>query len=89
MESFQAAFGPHAKEILADALDQPAAERDAFVRGRCPDPAMLAELRALLREYEEAPDFRIGPSRLASGVSRVISAKSYPERKRFPGEVGL
>jgi hypothetical protein len=50
-----------AKELLADALDQPAADRDAFLRDRCGDPALVAEVGGLLRQLEDGPDFLATP----------------------------
>src|SRR5205085_10443950 len=32
-----------AKDVIADALKRPAAERGAYVRERCPDPVLRAE----------------------------------------------
>jgi hypothetical protein len=53
-----------AKDLIADALERPAAERDAFVSARCSDPAVLAEVRALISDYAAAPDFLEQPPRL-------------------------
>jgi hypothetical protein len=46
-----------AKDVIAGALKRSPSERDAFVRDHCPDEALRAEVDALLKEYEEAPDF--------------------------------
>src|SRR5262249_12035236 len=35
----------------------PPAERAAFVRERCPDPVLRDEIEAMLRAYDEDPDF--------------------------------
>src|SRR6478735_5837622 len=46
-----------AKDVIADALKRPAAERGAYVRERCPDPVLRAEIDEMLRAYEDDPDF--------------------------------
>jgi TolB-like protein/Tfp pilus assembly protein PilF/predicted Ser/Thr protein kinase len=46
-----------AKDVLADALKQPPADREAFVTERCADPALRAEILALLQQYEGASAF--------------------------------
>jgi hypothetical protein len=60
-----------AKAVLADALDQPSARRDAFVREHCSDPALLAEVRALLREFEAAPDFLEAPPSVLDALGTI------------------
>src|SRR5215471_4502808 len=45
------------KDIVADALKQRPADREAFVRERCADPALRAEIEALLQHYQDASDF--------------------------------
>jgi serine/threonine protein kinase len=45
------------KDVIADALDRPASERDAYLDTHVGDPALLAEVRALIKDYEDAPDF--------------------------------
>jgi serine/threonine protein kinase len=46
-----------AKDLIALALLQPASERDAFLRDRCPDPTLRAEIGLMLAQYDEGPDF--------------------------------
>ena len=46
-----------AKDLIGDALELPPAERDSFVAARCPDPALLAEIRSVLRVYADASSF--------------------------------
>jgi serine/threonine protein kinase len=46
-----------AKDLIALALLQPASERDAFLRDRCPDPTRRAEIGLMLAQYDEGPDF--------------------------------
>jgi eukaryotic-like serine/threonine-protein kinase len=46
-----------AKDVISDALKLPPAERAAFVRERCPDPVLRDEIDAMLRAYDEDPDF--------------------------------
>ena len=64
----------HAKMALADALDQPPAERAAFVQARCPDPEIRAEVLALLREFEAAPDFLETPPSVLDALGAVQTA---------------
>ena len=42
------------KAILADALDRPPGERETYVRSRTDDPALVAEVVGLLRQYTES-----------------------------------
>lgn len=46
-----------AKDVITDALKRSPSEREAFVREHCPDETLRAEVDALLKHYEEAPDF--------------------------------
>ena len=54
-----------AKDVIADALKRPVSERAAYVRDRCSDPALRAEIDAMLRVYEDDPDFLEKPVQLA------------------------
>jgi len=79
-----------AKGLLGEALDQPTAEREAYVRARCTDPALLEEIQAYLREYEAHPHFletqtvtgsvqrsgRLKPPRLDEEMSSFLSGQS-------------
>lgn len=53
-----------AKDVITDALKCPPGERAAYVRERCTDPALAAEIDEMLRAYEEDPDFLEQPARL-------------------------
>jgi eukaryotic-like serine/threonine-protein kinase len=57
-----------AKEIFADALEAPVAERDALVQRACGgDAALLAEVTRLLGSHGEAGEFMAGPTVAGSG----------------------
>ena len=60
-----------AKEVLADALDQPTACRDEFVQHRCSAPEELAEVRMLLREDQAAPGFLEDPPSVLDALASV------------------
>src|ERR1700680_3100807 len=51
-----------AKEVLTGALELPPADRTAFLLETCPDPALRSEIEALLKQYDEAPDFLEAPA---------------------------
>jgi serine/threonine protein kinase len=57
-----AASWDRAKDLVADLLELPSEERDAFLVAHCSDPALLAEIRALIKGYEAAPDFLERPA---------------------------
>jgi serine/threonine protein kinase len=46
-----------AKDLIAAALELPASERDAFLDARCADPSVLAEVREMIRDFADNPDF--------------------------------
>jgi hypothetical protein len=46
-----------AKDVLFEALERPAKEREAFVRQRCADPAMCAEILAILASVRTRDEF--------------------------------
>jgi len=46
-----------AKNLITLALAQPAADRDDFLRERCPDPELRSEIESMLARYDEGPDF--------------------------------
>jgi serine/threonine-protein kinase len=48
------------KSLLADALDQPTADREAYLQAHCSDPALADEIRAYLREHHADRDFLEG-----------------------------
>jgi len=57
-----AATWAKAKDLIGDALELPPAERDDFVASRCTDPALLAEIRTVLRIYAEDTSFLEKPA---------------------------
>jgi hypothetical protein len=57
-----AATWAKAKDLIGDALERPPAERDSFVASRCSDPALLAEIRTVLRIYAEDSSFLEKPA---------------------------
>ena len=59
------------KDLIFEALQQPAAEREAYLRQRCTDPAMLAEGLTLLKHGETLP--KIGASAFPdiAGISGI------------------
>jgi hypothetical protein len=46
-----------AKEVIFEALQRPESEREPFVRKRCEDDAVRAEIFALLKDYSTSDDF--------------------------------
>jgi len=46
-----------AKVLMADALERPAAERDAFLREQCPDADLLAQILVMLRDADSVSSF--------------------------------
>jgi hypothetical protein len=71
-----------AKGLLGEALDQPTAEREAYVRARCTDPALLEEIQAYLRESKNIRTFetqkshriRSTPPREPPGLDEEMSS---------------
>lgn len=59
--------------LLEETLDRPRAERDAFLRERCDDPALRKEVASLVELYEEAPAFfeDLADSSLASMLGEL------------------
>jgi serine/threonine protein kinase/TolB-like protein/Flp pilus assembly protein TadD len=53
-----------AKDVITEALKRVPSEREAFVRERCPDDTLRQEIDALLKQYEEAPEFLESLARL-------------------------
>src|SRR5207247_6244482 len=60
-----------AKDVIADALKRSPSEREAFVREHCPDPALRAEIDAMLKQYEDDPDFLENPAHLVDEVDEL------------------
>lgn len=52
------------KDLIADALELPSSEREAFLAAHCSDEALLREARSLLQGHDEAPDFLEHPPQL-------------------------
>ena len=46
-----------AKNLIVEALELPGSEREAFVRDRCADPAVCAEILEMLQEVRTRDDF--------------------------------
>jgi serine/threonine-protein kinase len=46
-----------AKDLITDVLKRAPGEREAFLREQCPDPQLRAEIEAMLRAYDNDPDF--------------------------------
>ena len=58
-----------AKDLITDILKLSREEREAFLRDRCPDPLLRAEIEALLRAYDEGTDFLERSPRLSESES--------------------
>jgi hypothetical protein len=56
-----AATWDRVKDLIADALERPPDERVTFLDANVPDAALLAEIRDLLKDYEDAPGFLESP----------------------------
>jgi protein kinase-like protein len=54
-----------AKDLIADALELPASERDAYLRAQCADPLVLAEIRDIIRDYTKHSSFLERPPDLS------------------------
>jgi serine/threonine protein kinase/tetratricopeptide (TPR) repeat protein/TolB-like protein len=57
-----------AKDLITEVLKRSPAERAAILRDRCPDPALRAEIEAMLRAYEKDPDFLEQPPAVGEEV---------------------
>jgi hypothetical protein len=64
-----AAAWSKARDVIGDALELPASERDAFVVSRCQDPALLADIRSVLEHYAEASQFLEQPAALPADAN--------------------
>lgn len=53
-----------AKDLITEVLSRAPADREAYLRERCPDAALRAEIDAMLRAYETDPDFLEQPPRI-------------------------
>jgi len=49
-----------AKDVIFEALERAAEDREAFVRQRCPDPATCAEILSLLSSAATRDDLAAG-----------------------------
>lgn len=88
-----------AKEIFAEAISKPPAERDAFIRKLCgSDEALLSEVRTLLESHEDAGDFmatqtqerlEIIDDEKSSFVGSVIKGRYRIERRLGSGGGGV
>src|SRR5262245_63756508 len=50
-----------AKDVITEALKRAPADRVAFVRERCPNPALAGEIITLLAAYRDDADFLADP----------------------------
>lgn len=50
-----------AKDLFRLALDEPSADREAYVARRCDEPAIRAEVLRLLRLHGDTSDFLVSP----------------------------
>ena len=55
-----------AKELIADAIELPAPDRAAFLRDRCADEGLRAEIASLLCQYTDGPS-PVDPTTAATG----------------------
>jgi len=58
-------------DIFDQARQRPQAEREAFLRTACADEVTRAEVEAMLRTYDEEPDFLEFPADAAAAVQAV------------------
>ena len=72
---------PRVKQVIEAALEQPAAERSAFVRQACGDDrALSAEVESLLAAMDEAGSFAERPAIQSLSVSDVAISRSNAGR---------
>src|SRR4029079_9529175 len=57
-----------AKDLITEVLRRSPAERQAFLRERCPDPQLRGEIEAMLHAYEKDPDFLEQPPAIGADV---------------------
>lgn len=50
-----------AKDLFRLALDEPSADREAFVARQCAEPGIRAEVLQLLRLHGDSSDFLVSP----------------------------
>lgn len=60
------------KELFRSALNEPSADREAFVARQCDDPAIRAEVLRLLRLHGDSSDFLVSPLELYQ--NRLVAA---------------
>ena len=58
-----------AKDLFRLALDEPSADREAFVDRQCDEPSIRDEVLKLLRLHGDSTDFLISPIGTASGTT--------------------
>jgi eukaryotic-like serine/threonine-protein kinase len=70
--------------LFDEARERPAAERDAWLRERCDDEVVRAEVEALLRAYEADPDFLEAPADATAAVEAIaLEANHTAEGRRI------
>jgi non-specific serine/threonine protein kinase/serine/threonine-protein kinase len=72
-------------EIFDQARQRPQAEREAFLRTACADAATRAEVEAMLRTYDEDPDFLESPADAAAAVQAVEAQAGQSAQGRHLG----
>jgi len=84
--------GEKVKEILHDALERPAAERDAFIERACAgDAAQAGDVRRLLRAHDAAGAFMSEPSMDGDTTAAGELEEEVPESiggRRILGKLG-
>jgi eukaryotic-like serine/threonine-protein kinase len=60
--------------LFDEARDYPSADREAWLRERCDDEATRVEVLAMLRTYEDDPEFMEQSPDLSGAVARAVSS---------------
>ncbi len=76
-------------ELFDQARQRPPAERDAFLQAACQDNALRAEVEAMLRTYDEDPDFLELPADGGFAVQTLDQQVGQPAHGRRLGPYRL
>ena len=77
------------KALFEAALEEDAANRSSFLRERCPDASLRAEVERLLAEHDEAASFLSTPALGNVPREAEAPAPNFPRVRCWQGDSAL